>query len=149
MLSVAHKVFDPIGFTSPVIICPKMMLQKTWTMGITWDEEVTSDLKEEFIEWFSELNILGETEIPRYIQITSDNLKNCILHTFCDASKYAYAAILFLRIEIADQVKSFLLAAKSRIGPLKCATIPRMELLAALIGDRLCKWLVNSTMVLA
>ena len=29
MLSVAHKVFDPIDFTSPVIICPKMMLQKT------------------------------------------------------------------------------------------------------------------------
>ena len=23
MLSVAHKVFDPNGFTSPVIICPK------------------------------------------------------------------------------------------------------------------------------
>ena len=29
MLSVAHKVFDPIGLTSPVILCPKMMLQKT------------------------------------------------------------------------------------------------------------------------
>ena len=35
MLPVTHKVFDPIGFTSPSIICLKMMLRKTQTMGIT------------------------------------------------------------------------------------------------------------------
>ena len=52
ILTVAHKVFDPICFTSPVNICLKMMLQKTWTRGIKCDYVVTSDLKEEFIEWF-------------------------------------------------------------------------------------------------
>ena len=66
-------------------------------------------------------------------------MKNCTLHKFCDASKDAYAAVVFLRMEITNQVKLFLLAAKSRIGPLKCATIPRMELLAALIGTRISK----------
>lgn len=34
MLSDAHKGFDPIGFTSPVIIYPNMMLQKTWKESI-------------------------------------------------------------------------------------------------------------------
>ena len=60
------------------------------------------------------LNILEEIEISRYIQITPDNLKNCTLHTFCDASKHAYAAIVFLRIEIADEVKLFFLAANPK-----------------------------------
>ena len=98
MLAVAHKIFDPMGFTSPVTICLKMMLQKTQTMGITWDKEGTSDLKEEFIEQFRELNILEEIEILRYIQNTQGNLKNCILHTFCDASKHGYAAFVILRV---------------------------------------------------
>ena len=119
-----------------------IMIQETWTVGITWDEEVTSDLKENFIEMSHELSILEEIEIPRYIQITSNNLKNCTLHTFCDSIKHA--AIVFLRIEKTDQVKLFHLAAKSRISLLKCETILRMELLTALIGSRLCKSVIDA-----
>ena len=47
-------------------------------------------------------------------------------------------------MEVADQVKLFLLAAESRIGPLKCAIIPRMELLTALICARLCKLVIDA-----
>lgn len=35
-------------------LCNKVMLQKTWKMGITWDEAITSDLKDQCIEWFHE-----------------------------------------------------------------------------------------------
>ena len=100
-----------------------MMLQKTWTMSITWDEEGISGLKEEFIECFRELNVLKEIEIPRYIQIIPDNLKNCGLYTFCDASKHVYA-VMFLKMKIANQLKLFLHAVRSQIRPLKCAIIP-------------------------
>lgn len=30
MLSFAQRVFDPIGFTSPTTLIPKLLLQKTW-----------------------------------------------------------------------------------------------------------------------
>lgn len=52
MISVANNVFDPIAVTSPVMICPKTMLQKTWKVSVTWEKEITSDLKDELIELF-------------------------------------------------------------------------------------------------
>ena len=137
ILSIAHRIFDPIGYTAPVMLCPKLMLQKAWVMGVDWDEEIREDLKKEFLQWFTDLKTLEEIDIPRWIQVTSENQKNCSLHTFCDASKEAYAAVVFLRIEEKDDVKISLLSAKSRITPLKGGTIPRLELTAALVGARL------------
>ncbi|GBM78422.1 hypothetical protein AVEN_2950-1 [Araneus ventricosus] len=54
MLSEAHRVFDPIGYTVPVMLCPKLMLQKVWKMSIGWDTEITSYLRKEFLQWFQE-----------------------------------------------------------------------------------------------
>ncbi|GBN96940.1 hypothetical protein AVEN_232745-1 [Araneus ventricosus] len=137
MLSAAHKVFDPIRYTAPVMLCPKLMLQKAWKMPIGWDTEITGNLRKEFLQWFQDLNILEEIHISRWINVTTENLKHCTIHTFCDASKEAYAAVVFLRLEEEGSVKLSLLAAKSRIAPLRGGTIPRMELLAALVGARL------------
>ncbi|GBM28859.1 hypothetical protein AVEN_146999-1 [Araneus ventricosus] len=137
MLSAAHKVFDPIGYTAQVMLCPKLMLQKAWKMPMGWDTEITGNLRKEFLQWFQDLKILEEIHISRWINVTAENLKHCTIHTFCDASKEAYAAVVFLRLEEEGSVKLSLLAAKSRIVPLRGGTIPRMELLAALVGARL------------
>ncbi|GBN63236.1 hypothetical protein AVEN_79663-1 [Araneus ventricosus] len=128
MLSVAHKVFDPIGYTAPVMLCPKLMLQKAWKMSIGWDTEITGNLRKEFLQWFQDLKILEESHISRWINVTAENLKHCTIHTFCDASKEAYAAVVFLRLEEEGSVKLPLLATKSRIAPLRGGTIPCMEL---------------------
>ncbi|GBM61401.1 hypothetical protein AVEN_70763-1 [Araneus ventricosus] len=137
MLSTAHKVFDPIGYTAPVTLCPKLMLQKAWKRSIGWDNEITGDLRKEFLQWFQDLKILEEIHISRWINVTAENLKHCTIHTFCDASKEAYVPVVFLRLEEESSIKLSLLAAKSRISPLRGGTIPRMELLAALVGARL------------
>ncbi|GFV91145.1 uncharacterized protein TNCV_896661 [Trichonephila clavipes] len=60
MLSTAHKVFDPFGFTSPVLFCPKIILQKSWKLGTSWDEELTGDFRKEFVQWFQELKYLSD-----------------------------------------------------------------------------------------
>ncbi|GBN50017.1 hypothetical protein AVEN_95574-1 [Araneus ventricosus] len=101
------------------------------------DTEITGDLRKEFLQWFQDLKILGKIHIFRWINVTPENLKHCTINTFCDASKEEYAAVVFLRLEEGGSVKLSLLAAKSRISPLRGGTIPRMELLAALVGTRL------------
>ncbi|GFR21863.1 uncharacterized protein TNCT_536511 [Trichonephila clavata] len=65
---------------------------------------------------------------------------------FSDASGKAFAACVFLRIECDNKVKIKLVQAKSRVAPLKKdpitktkneMSIPKLELLAAVIGTRL------------
>lgn len=60
------------------------------------------------------------------------------LHVFCDASERAYSAVAYLcgRNKDGDIVTCFV-ASKSKVAPLKKITLPRLELLGALIGARL------------
>jgi len=55
------------------------------------------------------------------------------LHSFVDASEYGVRICRF-RIGKADDITDLLIAAKSKVAPLKPLSIPRMELLAAVIG---------------
>ena len=57
---------------------------------------------------------------------------------FCDASKNAYAAVVYLLQRKSDQSRTDLVFSKLRLAPQKAVSIPRLELLvlAALIGTR-------------
>uniref|UniRef100_A0A914HND9 Integrase catalytic domain-containing protein n=1 Tax=Globodera rostochiensis TaxID=31243 RepID=A0A914HND9_GLORO len=62
------------------------------------------------------------------------------LHAFADASKHTFATAIYLRVETTDKVQSWLIFSKNRLKPKnasKALTIPRMELLAILIGSHL------------
>ncbi|XP_070067083.1 uncharacterized protein [Drosophila virilis] len=50
-----------------------------------------------------------------------------------------YAAVVFLRAELDGLVHRSLVASKTRVAPLKPVSIPRMELMAAVLGLRLAK----------
>ncbi|GFQ74926.1 uncharacterized protein TNCT_486951 [Trichonephila clavata] len=102
-------------------------------MSIGWDAEITGNLRKELLKWFQNLKILEETNMPGWINVTTENLKHCTIYTFCDVSKEVYAAVVFLRFEEEDSVKLSLLSAKSMIAPLRNDTIPPMKLLTALI----------------
>ena len=64
------------------------------------------------------------------------------LHHFSDASETAYGSVSYLRMRNAEgRVHCAFLFAKSRLAPLKSASIPRLELSAATISIRLDKML--------
>lgn len=69
------------------------------------------------------------------IQPNSQTLK---LHYFCDASDKAYSAVAYLQgpNKEGNIVTSFV-ASKVKVAPLKKLTLPRLELMGALIGARL------------
>ncbi|GFU53017.1 integrase catalytic domain-containing protein [Trichonephila clavipes] len=76
-------------------------------------------------------------KIPRCLNLSSNGIKRLTLHVFCDASKKAYAACVFLKVEYEENVFVKLIQAKARVAPLKDITIPRLELLACVLGTRL------------
>ena len=60
------------------------------------------------------------------------------LHTFADASKEAYCATVYLVCKLQNQVSSNIIAAKTRLPPLrKVRRIPKLELTAARIAAKL------------
>ena len=82
---------------------------------------------------------VGHLRIERcYFAGINERVVSCNLHSFCDASKRTYSAIIHL---VASTESDFtfgkLITSKSRVAPLKKLTIPRLELMAAVILARL------------
>lgn len=140
--SVLHKFFDPLGIISPVLVLPKIMLQQAWKQKSSWDKELPEIWKEQFQKWHAETALLNEIKIPRLCTIPKAS--NHQLHTFTDASKDAYTAVVFLRSEYEKEVIVQLIQSRSRVAPISTATINRLELMGCVIGCRLAQHSLES-----
>lgn len=70
--------------------------------------------------------------------------RSITLHTFVDASENAYGAVVYARsVYEDDSVSSTIVAAKSRVAPNTATSIPRLELMAAIVGVRLATRIAN------
>ncbi|XP_060756589.1 uncharacterized protein LOC132867628 [Neoarius graeffei] len=139
VLQTSARVFDPIGFLTPFTIRAKCLFQELWERGVGWDDQLPSDLAEKWDRWCAELPQLHQLDIPRWYQIDiNPDSQTVKLHVFCDASERAYSAVAYLQGENKEKeiVTSFV-ASKSKVAPLKKMTLPRLELMGALIGARL------------
>lgn len=83
------------------------------------------------------LKELSEYRISR-CYILSSNITSSHLIGFCDASLKAYCAVVYYRTVNQDGiVNNSFVCAKTRVAPLKGLTIPRLELLAAVMLSQL------------
>ena len=130
---------DPIGFIAPVILKAKVMIQKLWASGVEWDEDLTNtDVANEWLTWKEDLNNLSEIKQPRKYSPEGTTIINQQVHVFCDASEKGYAAAAYMRSEDENSnIHVSLITAKTKVAPLKFVTLPRLELLSAVIGSRL------------
>ncbi|UYV81516.1 hypothetical protein LAZ67_20001410 [Cordylochernes scorpioides] len=134
ILSACHRIFDPIQFTCPATIKIKKMVQDAWKENKSWDEPLNEDRRVEFIKWRKQALELDLIKIPRWILPIKGRTT---LHVFCDASAIAYATVIFMRIENASVIVVRFFETRNRLATIKRITIPRLELLACLIGARL------------
>ena len=76
--------------------------------------------------------------IPRcYFALLDKASSQYSLQGFCDASSGAYAAVVYLRIENSIGSTVNFVASKTRVAPTNKQTIPRLELLSALLLAKL------------
>lgn len=142
ILSATHRIFDPLGFASPVTIVPKMILQKLFKRKLKWDEPVPDEIAKSFRSWSEGITLLKDMKIPRWVKVA--NVVDQSIHVFTDASQNAYAAVAFLRTVTEETVNIQLLASKARVSTIKPITIPRLELIACECGAKLGEYLKNS-----
>ncbi|GIZ01331.1 reverse transcriptase [Caerostris extrusa] len=137
ILSLTHKIFDPIGFTCPVTLVPKIILQECWKIKVSWDTKLPENIVKMFKKFKNRIIELKKIAIPRRLSRFSFKQGKMSIHVFYDACKTSYATCIFLRNEFQGQVTCQLLQARSRVAPLKNITIVRLEFLACCIGARL------------
>lgn len=65
------------------------------------------------------------------------------LHVFCDASGKTYSTAAYLRFNNYTTIKVTLIFSKTQIDSIKNLTIPKMELMAVLLGTRIIKYLTE------
>ncbi|MBA4719446.1 MAG: hypothetical protein HRO68_10280 [Nitrosopumilus sp.] len=136
--SVVGKFYDPLGFLSPVVVKFKMFFQELCEEGLEWDQTLGEDLLRKWQLLLASLQEAPIFSIPRYfLGGTDTQVISHSLHGFCDASKKAYAAVIYLVTQTNSGPRVTFLVSKTRVAPLREVTIPRLELLSALLLARL------------
>ncbi len=138
VMSIAGRIYDPLGFLSPVVIRLKCLFQELCELQLEWDEPLTGNPLSKWESMVTDLQVDQQIQVPRYVlHEVHGQVDSCSLVGFCDASKRAYAAVIYLRVKTPEGFQIRLLASKTRVNPLQPPTIPRLELLSALILTRL------------
>ncbi|XP_055714261.1 uncharacterized protein LOC129808509 [Phlebotomus papatasi] len=118
ILSDMARIYDPLGFLSPIVITAKILLQSLWKVKADWDSRLNEEVIHKWQEYQMNIN-----------QVVSQ----------------AYAASLYVRtIDSDNAVHTHLLCSKTKVTPLKQVSLPRLELCAAQLGARLLKKVMNA-----
>ncbi|XP_011503348.1 PREDICTED: uncharacterized protein LOC105366554 [Ceratosolen solmsi marchali] len=121
VLSKVARIFDPLGFATPV-----------------WDEKLPPQLLLKWSTIRKDLSDLTEISIPRWLNMKTTSTIE--LHGFSDASQLAMSAVIYVSAHESDDVKTTLVCSKTKVAPLKPMTIPRLELTAVLLLSKLMRY---------
>jgi hypothetical protein len=130
VLSEIARLFDPIGWLSPVIVQAKIFMQSLWKITIGWDELLPEVLQQFWIDFKLNLADISSILIPRCVMPSTYIYLE--LHGFSDASEKAYSAVVFLYVIVADGPPIVSnITSKTRVAPAKTISLPRLELCGA------------------
>lgn len=131
VLSEISKIFDPLGWLTPVTFFAKCLMQKLWQRGLHWDENLPEDLATLWNAFIKSLPSLCSLTIHRHIPIETSSLTK--IFGFCDGSEKGYAAVIYATTFSQGKSISHLVKAKSKVAPLQTMSIPRLELSGAVL----------------
>ena len=138
VISTASKMYDLLGMIPPITVQFKILFQELCKDKRDWDEPLEGSCKSIWQRLVTQLQGVKPLTLPRcYYAGTEGEVIASELHGFCDASAKAYGAVVFLRIVTTCASYVRFVSSKTRVAPLSEQTIPRLELLSAVVLSRL------------
>ena len=145
LLGLIARQFDPLGLLTPYTVSLKILFQDVWRAGHDWDTPLPDDVQDEIEGWVEGLGKINKWNIPRRITRQSwTGQKNSELAVFVDASEKAYGCCIYMKTFNENGPYVTLVTSKVRVAPLKRVTLPRLELLSALLGARLLNFVISA-----
>ena len=148
VLSFISRLFDPLGLLLPFTMSARILFQDIWKLNLDWDKPLPDEIWDRFMAWVLGIKVLLGWRVPRcYFPNTLwESVQSKLeIHVFCDASERAYGAVVFSRLQVSsDEFRTSFIVSKARVAPMKVQTIPRLELMAALVGARLLKFVLKA-----
>ena len=141
VLQTSSQIYDPLGWATPITIKAKILLHDIWQSKLPWDEPLPSDIRDRWIVILADLLELPKLAVPRpYLISSSKRDSTCNMYVFSGASTNAYGAVVYL----CHQEQICLVMSKSRVAPTKTVTLPKLELMAAVMASRLANFVKSS-----
>ena len=107
----------------------KCLFQEIWKQGLTWDQPIPESMQMFFLHWLDGMKQMKLWQVPRsYTGCAWCDNENITLHAFFSDGS----------------ITSSLVISKGRVAPLKKVTLPRLELLGALLCARLLTFVRSS-----
>lgn len=145
VVSMVGRFYDPIGVLSPIVVSFKVLIQEICESHVDWDQPLAEPQARKWHGLVAELKHAQPISIPRgYFNGVNGDVVSCRLCGFCDASKKAYAAVIYLVIQTSMETRVQFVVSKTRVAPIRSQTIPRLELLSALLLARLMSTVTNA-----
>jgi len=103
---------------------------------LDWDSPLPSIDEQQWKRILDNLPLLEQVKVHRWL--SSESPETLVeLHGFADASERGYAAVVYVRIVSHASTMVRLLAAKTKVAPIKPVSLPRLELCAAVLTTNL------------
>ena len=120
VMGTASQFYDPSGFVSPVTIRFKVLFQELCETKLDWDDVLPPKLQHKWKSLVSSVQKCHPISIPRcYFDGLAMTVSSYCLQGFCDASKLAYAAVVYLLMDVRNSHATRFIACKTRVAPLK------------------------------
>ena len=140
LLGIINRIYDPLGLVAPITIRLRIAFRHLFNSypSIEWDTPLPPG--PDRYRWLDLIHLLVHSKPITFKRCIKpfNAVGGCQLICYFDGSDDAFAAVIYIRWELADgSVYVTLLCAKPRVAPLKRRSTPRSELNGALVAARL------------
>ncbi|XP_003742378.1 uncharacterized protein LOC100901726 [Galendromus occidentalis] len=146
VLSFVASIYDPCGVLTPFTLRGRRLIQEMWSENLEWEQINSAKMGSELRLWASETETLSRFTVPRHYPDHLGKPTGYRLHVFGDASPFAYASSAYIEYCYPDKPSRFaLVMCKSKVAPQEShrQSLPRLELMAALLSIRLKRFLTH------
>ena len=111
LLSIAWKIFDPVGLLTPFTVKAKILFQDLWQRELEWEDQLDEEVAAQWRSWKSHLPCLSRINIPRHFMANGRSIIK--LRGFGGASPKAYGVAVYIQtMDAAGKVSTHLVMSK-------------------------------------